>query len=89
MRAGAAAGLRALGLDLVEGCTNFVLAHLPASGQTAGVLVAGCMAGGVYLRDCGDLGATMGDRTVRTAVKDAATNARIVAAIAAALRAGP
>lgn len=89
LRARLAADLRALGLDVVEGCTNFLLAHLPASGPTAAVLVARCMAGGVYLRDCGDLGATMGDRTVRTAVKDAATNARIVAAIAAALRAGP
>lgn len=89
LRARLAADLRALGLDVVEGCTNFLLAHLPAGGPTAATLVARCVAAGVYLRDCGDLGATMGDRTVRTAVKDAAANARIVAAIAAALRAGP
>ena len=85
LRARLAADLRALGLDVVEGCTNFLLAHLPPSAPTAAALVARCRAVGVYLRDCVDLGATMGDRAVRTAVKDAATNARIVAAVAAAL----
>lgn len=89
LRARLARDLRALGLDVVDGRTNFVLAHLPADGPTAAALVARCVARGVYLRDCGDLGATMGDRAVRTAVKDAATNARIVAAVAAALGDGP
>ncbi len=89
LRARFTSDLRGLGLDVVDGCANFVFAHLPPDGPPAATLVARCIARGVYLRDCGDLGSTMGDRAVRSAVKDGASNARIVAAIAAALREGP
>lgn len=86
LRADLAAGLAALGLDPVPGVANFVLAHLPPDGPTAATVAARALARRVFLRDCADLGAVLGDRALRVAVKDAATNRVVLAAVAAALR---
>ncbi|MGC6486215.1 MAG: aminotransferase class I/II-fold pyridoxal phosphate-dependent enzyme, partial [Planctomycetota bacterium] len=81
-----AAALGALpGVDVLEGCANFLLCHLDDGLPTAAEVVARCREVGVFLRDAQAMGRGMGPRALRTAVKDAADNARIVAAIAAAL----
>ena len=64
---------------------SFVLIELLGD-QRAADVVAALAERGVYLRDCDSLGRTMEGRFVRTAVKDAASNARIVAALREVVR---
>ncbi|KAA1378832.1 histidinol-phosphate aminotransferase family protein [Aeromicrobium fastidiosum] len=79
-----ATGLTGLGWDVVPGqVANFLLAHLPAAGPTAAELVAAAQRHGLFLRDAGAMGTALGDRAVRVAVKDAATNDRIMAVLGA------
>ena len=73
-----AAGLAALGWDVTPGMANFLLCHLPAGGPDAPTLVEACRGRGLFLRDA----AAMGLDAVRVAVKDAATNARMLAILA-------
>jgi histidinol-phosphate/aromatic aminotransferase/cobyric acid decarboxylase-like protein len=84
LRAELAARIDALpGLRTFPGAANFVLfatARVPAA-----ELVARCRERSVFLRDCASLSPRLLDRFVRTAVKDRAGNARIAAALAAAL----
>lgn len=77
-----AVGLAGLGWDVVPGAANFLLAHLPAEGPVAAELVAAAAARGLHLRDATAMGSVLGDRAVRIAVKDAGTNARMVALLA-------
>ncbi|MBI1370153.1 MAG: aminotransferase class I/II-fold pyridoxal phosphate-dependent enzyme [Planctomycetes bacterium] len=74
-----AAALRErLGWDVLDGCANFLLCHLPAGGPAAKAVVARCRAEGLYLRDASNMGATLGEHAIRIAVKDEATNGRMV-----------
>jgi len=66
--------LAQLGWDIVPGIANFVLCHLPEDGPTASALVQRCRARGLFLRDARVMGSGMGERALRIAVKDAATN---------------
>lgn len=77
--------LRALDWDVVPGCANFVLCHLPATGPAAAPLVKRLRARGVFVRDAATMGTAMGERVLRIAVKDRSTNAGIVDAIEATL----
>lgn len=70
-----------------ESVANFLTVTLPADGPSAAQLVTECRNHGVYLRDLSPLSPEYQGRTVRIAVKDAAENARIVAACQAVLRA--
>ncbi len=87
LRASLAAGLRTLdaGLAVREGAANYVLARLPEEGPTADAFVAACRARGLFLRNIAAMGTRVGTRTVRFAVKDAATQARMIALAAEAL----
>jgi histidinol-phosphate/aromatic aminotransferase/cobyric acid decarboxylase-like protein len=67
---------------------NFVLVTLPPTGPSAAQLVRACRLDDVYLRDLSPLSPMFEGRTVRIAVKDAATNTRVVAAVRAALLGG-
>jgi histidinol-phosphate/aromatic aminotransferase/cobyric acid decarboxylase-like protein len=67
---------------------NFVLVTLPPTGPSAAELVRACRLDDVYLRDLSPLSPMFEGRTVRIAVKDAATNTRVVAAVRAALLGG-
>ncbi|MET0822032.1 MAG: histidinol-phosphate transaminase [Aeromicrobium sp.] len=78
LRAALAADLASIGWDVVPGGAGFALAHLPVDGPTAVQLVRAAQHHGVYLRDAAAMGRSLGDRAVRVAVKDAATNRRIV-----------
>jgi histidinol-phosphate/aromatic aminotransferase/cobyric acid decarboxylase-like protein/GNAT superfamily N-acetyltransferase len=70
--------LRDLGWDVIPGSANFLLAHLPDDGPTAREVVTSCRQRGLFLRDAAAMGSRLGDRAVRIAVKDAATNGKII-----------
>lgn len=72
-------GLRGLDWDVVPGCANFLMAHVPEQGPSAADVVARARSQGLYLRDAQNMGRTMGDRALRIAVKDADTNRRMLA----------
>ena len=76
--------LETLGWQVVPGIANFLLAHLPENGVSAERLVGECRRRGLFLRNAGLMGSQMGSRAIRVAVKDAATNGRMVGIIGAA-----
>ena len=73
------------GVDVLPGCANFLLCHLDDDHPTAAQVVGRCREQGVFLRDAQAMGRQMGPRVLRTAVKGADDNARIVAAVEDAL----
>ena len=81
-----AAQLRSLGLEVVPGIANFILCQLPSNGPDAATVVKRCREHGVFLRDASVMGTQLGTHALRLAVKDAATNERILAVLAGALR---
>ena len=85
LREGLASALTALGLDPVPGVANFILCHLRPSDPTAAELIAACKRKQLYLRDVTDMGQGWKDPVFRIAVKDAETNARMIAIIGEAL----
>lgn len=81
-----ARGLEGLaGLEVLPGVANFLLFHLSERQPAARTLLARCRAHGLFLRDAGAMSPSLGERAVRIAVRDRATNARMVRIIAAAL----
>ncbi len=70
------------GWAVLPGIANFLLCHLPETGFTAAALVAQCRAQGLFLRDVGAMGRSFGAHALRLAVKDAATNQRMVEILA-------
>ena len=70
--------LRALGWDVLPGIANF-----PA----AATIVRRCRPHGVFLRRAATMSASLGAHTIRLAVKDPATHARLVALVGRALAA--
>jgi len=79
LRAALAAGLGALdGWQMVPGIANFLLCHLPAGGPNAATVVKRCRERRLFLRDAGAMGRKLGTHTIRIAVKDPETNARIL-----------
>jgi histidinol-phosphate/aromatic aminotransferase/cobyric acid decarboxylase-like protein/GNAT superfamily N-acetyltransferase len=77
--------LEAFGWHVVPGEANFLLAHLPGGGIQASDLVKCCRGYGLFLRDASAMGSDLSD-AVRVAVKDAQTNARMVAILGSILR---
>lgn len=88
LRAGLAGALAATseGLHVSESVANFVLLTLPQGGLGAAQLVERCRRQGVFLRDLSPSSPAFEGRTVRIAVRDATSNARVVAAVAETLR---
>jgi histidinol-phosphate/aromatic aminotransferase/cobyric acid decarboxylase-like protein len=74
-----AADLHGLGMRVIPGIANFLLAHLPACGPNAACVVSGCREKGLFIRDARLMGVQMGGRTLRIAVKARETNRRMVA----------
>ncbi len=70
------------GWEILPGIANFLLCHLPETGPSAAALVAQCRAQGLFLRDVGAMGRSFGAHALRIAVKDAATNPRMVEILA-------
>jgi histidinol-phosphate/aromatic aminotransferase/cobyric acid decarboxylase-like protein len=74
--------LKEIGIrEIVPGVANFVLCHLEPEHPTAAKVASEIRKHGVFLRDVSLMGGTMGERAIRTAVKNRATNARIVEAL--------
>jgi histidinol-phosphate/aromatic aminotransferase/cobyric acid decarboxylase-like protein len=78
LRAELQLGLERLGWNIVTGCANFLLCHLPTGGPNAALVIARARVHGVFLRDVASMGTRMDDRTLRVAVKDRATNQRML-----------
>ena len=78
LRMSLAKGLLRLGWKVHPGIANFLMCQLPADGLTAAELVEGCQQRGLFLRDASAMGTNLGPRVVRIAVKDEATNARML-----------
>ncbi len=74
-----AESLTRLGWEVVPGCANFLLCFLPESGPDAIRLIKRCRERDLFLRDAEPMGSQLGERAVRIAVKDAATNERMIA----------
>ena len=82
------AGLEAQGWDVVPGCANFLLCHLPPSAPDAEESVAKVRARGLFIRDVTSMGTALGKRAVRIAVKDRATNQQVLDILSSALGLG-
>jgi histidinol-phosphate/aromatic aminotransferase/cobyric acid decarboxylase-like protein len=78
-------GLEAQGWDVVPGCANFLLCHLPDSAPDAARFVADLRRRGLFVREVADMGTVLGRRAVRIAVKDRPTNQRMLNILAVAL----
>jgi histidinol-phosphate/aromatic aminotransferase/cobyric acid decarboxylase-like protein/N-acyl-L-homoserine lactone synthetase len=78
LRTELAAELQRLNWHVIPGTANFLLCHLPETGPDAATVIARCREHGLFLRDAGKLGTDLGDRALRIAVKDAATNRRMI-----------
>ncbi|MEO7646991.1 MAG: aminotransferase class I/II-fold pyridoxal phosphate-dependent enzyme, partial [Gemmatimonadaceae bacterium] len=80
-----AGGLEALGWDVVPGCANFLLCHLPPGQPKAAELIAACRRRGLFIRDVANMGICFDERTVRVAVKDRKTNDDMLERLGAAI----
>jgi histidinol-phosphate/aromatic aminotransferase/cobyric acid decarboxylase-like protein len=80
-----AAGLAALGVEALPGVANFILCHLPPDGPTAATVVARCRERDLFLRDASAMGSRLGPHALRLAVKDEATNRRMLEILAGVL----
>lgn len=78
LRESLATGLRELGWATVPGVANFLLAQIPEGSADADTIVRRAKAEGLFLRDAARMGARLGPRAIRIAVKDAVTNARML-----------
>ena len=88
-RAELAAGLRALGWDVLPGIANFLLCHLPPAGPDAERVVQFARQRDVFVRNAAGMSQRLGDRCLRIAVKDRAANQRVLDALRAAVSAEP
>jgi histidinol-phosphate/aromatic aminotransferase/cobyric acid decarboxylase-like protein len=71
-------GLRLLRWEVVPSVTNFLLCHVPADGPDAATVITRSRERGLFLRDPSNMGSRLGTRALRVAVKDAATNQRML-----------
>lgn len=89
LRGELAAALRAAvpGMQVIEGVANFVLCLLPPAGPDAQTLCQGARSENVFLRNVGNMGATLGSHALRIAVKDRPANARVAQLVGRLVRA--
>ncbi len=73
-----AIALAGLNWKTIPSCANFLLCHLPTNGPDAATLIAQCRQRGLFVRNACAMGSELGDRAIRLAVKDAATNRRMI-----------
>ena len=79
LRAQLISGLHELGIsEIIAGCANFVMFHLPMVYDNAQSIVQKCRMHGLYLRDASGMGTAIGNRAIRLAVKDTSTNQRML-----------
>jgi histidinol-phosphate/aromatic aminotransferase/cobyric acid decarboxylase-like protein/GNAT superfamily N-acetyltransferase len=78
LRVQLAAGLMDLGWEILSGSANFLLGFLPANGPTTDQLIEAARAHHLFLRNPSASCPALGDRAVRIAVKDAATQQKML-----------
>ncbi len=78
LRASLATGLKDLGWEVLPGIANFLLCQLPADGPSAASVTAACRRRDLFVRDAALMGTQLGTHALRMAVKDAATNRKIL-----------
>jgi histidinol-phosphate/aromatic aminotransferase/cobyric acid decarboxylase-like protein len=81
LRDALAGGLARLGWDVVPGVANFLLCHLPEDGPDAATVVLRAREHGVFVRDVGAMGTSLGTHSIRVAVKDGHANQRVLQAL--------
>lgn len=87
LRAQLADGLRQIGIrEIIPGIANFILLHLEDHHPDAATVIRRCREKGLFLRDAAEMGSGLGDRAVRTAVKDTSTNHRMLQILKDALQ---
>jgi histidinol-phosphate/aromatic aminotransferase/cobyric acid decarboxylase-like protein/GNAT superfamily N-acetyltransferase len=74
-----------MGITVLPSIANFLLCLLPPDGPTAEKVVLHCRSHGVFLRDAKKMGSNLGEYALRVAVKSAAENQTILAALEKAL----
>lgn len=75
-------------MEILESVANFILCYLPLDGPDAATVCESCRLHDVFIRDISIMSSVFSPHTLRVAVKDAATNQRMVEAFAAAISAG-
>jgi histidinol-phosphate/aromatic aminotransferase/cobyric acid decarboxylase-like protein len=70
--------LNKLGWEVVPGCANFLLCHLPENQPDVCTLIDKCKKHNLYLRDVSNMGKCFDKHTIRIAVKDRKTNTEMV-----------
>jgi len=78
LREGLALGLTRLGWEVVPGCANFLLCHLPSDQPEASALILACRKHGLFLRNVVNMGQCFDNHSIRIAVKDAETNLKMI-----------
>jgi histidinol-phosphate/aromatic aminotransferase/cobyric acid decarboxylase-like protein/GNAT superfamily N-acetyltransferase len=79
LRAQLVEGLRQLGIrEIIPGLANFIMFHLPEKLPDGQTVINRCRSQGLFIRDAGEMGTGMGERSIRMAVKDAETNQRML-----------
>jgi histidinol-phosphate/aromatic aminotransferase/cobyric acid decarboxylase-like protein len=78
LRAELRAGLLGLGWDVVPGCANFLLSHLPSAGPEAAQVAERARRHGLFVRDVSNMMLSADRRMLRVAVKDRPTNQTLV-----------
>lgn len=86
LRTQLAQALEAIGIDVIGGQANFLLCSLRDRAITASELIARCRQRKLFLRSLDNFCTRIDAWTFRIAVKDAATNQRMLAIIAEALK---
>ena len=75
-------------MEVTPGVANYLLCELPDDGPTAQKVIERSRRDNLFLRDASATAASLGPRSVRIAVKDAATNRRMVGILGRALEEG-
>lgn len=79
LRAEMEEALREIGIEeVVPGEANFLMFHLDDSQLIAREVIDRAREAGVFLRDVGNMGSSLGERVLRIAIKDRATNQRVL-----------
>lgn len=73
------------GTTVTESDANFVLCRTPDSAPPAAIIIARCRERGVFLRDASQMGRSLGDRSIRIAVKPADQIDTIITTLRAAM----